>query len=217
MQRLRANFFGKTQCGKTWLAHWWAKKYCQKDILPRIVVVDKTIDQYRENLESLGFEHTELTENTATSLDWQGLLEEFPYHFFELNGTTGDQISKHMNKLAEHLLKAGNTLLILDEAYDIWSLKEKMPRLESLIRSGAKRGLDWIFISQQPIDIAMPSRSQTSLVVTFKVDEPRHSDYLAKKMGKTKQEDIENLQDREFILYNADDNSLKRGDTNNLR
>lgn len=217
MRRLRANFYGKTQSGKTWLAHWWIKKYVRKEILPRIVVVDKTPDQYKKNLKPMGFEHTELTEESPENLNWHAMLKEEPYHFFELNGPTGEQVSTHMNKLAKYLGRAGNTLLVLDEAYDIWSLKEKMPRLESLVRSGAKRGLDWIFISQQPVDIAMPSRSQTSLLLTFQIDEPRHADYLAKKMGEVTQEDIQSLRNREFILYNADESTVRKGNSNKLK
>lgn len=180
---MKANIFGKMQSGKTTLAYMIVAEWIKKDLRERFIIVDNERDQYDKNLKRLGFEEVTLSPEKPGEIAWEQVLLEESRLFVNLDRMDDNLLSRHIDELAYAVQRLGNAMFVIDEAWNIWATNEKQTELERLVRSGEKRGIERIFISQQPVDIAMPLRSQSDLVVSFKITNDRHIEKIHKFMG----------------------------------
>lgn len=201
---MRALITGQTQTGKTYFAHSVMARYIKKDLRDRYVVTDKNEDQFEKNLKPLGFSKVTLDKYKPESIDWYKVLQREPKLFIHLHNLNNDQLTDHIQDLARDIQLLGSTMLVLDEAWEIWGVNRNLPEMESLIRAGEKTGLSWIFITQQPVDVNMTLRKQADLFVTFRITAGRHVNKIYDYFGENDiiKEKVPTLPDRQYFEYN---------------
>lgn len=216
---MRAQIYGITQSGKTYFALWKVSQYIKKNRRDRYVIYDSSDDMYEKYLKDLGFDKTELTRKSPKTVDFYSILKDEPKQFFHIHSLPSKKLTTYMNDLAGDLLDLGSSVFVVDEAYSVFSLgaESKMPNLASITRAGDKTGLDWILISQQPVDLAMTGRSQADTLYTFKLTTSRHIEKILDYMpDEVSESDVENLDKREFLVYNIYDMGVGKGNTEGL-
>lgn len=208
---MRYIIYGQTQTGKTWYAHYLMSQYIKKDLRSYYIVTDTQEDQYEKNLKPLGFEKLTLNKFREGNVDFYKLIKDHPKLFIHFEMLDDDKLDNHLTNLARDLQYLGNSFVILDEAWQIWGVHEKKSELQSLIRAGEKTGLDWAMITQQPVDLAMDTRTQVEKYVSFRVHGENHTERIADKMGGGKElaGKIESLDKRTFYQYDTTKNRLE--------
>ena len=208
---MRMLVFGQTQTGKTYYAHSILAEYISKGMRDRYVVTDKHTDQYEKNLEPMGFSKVTLDKYQPESINWFKVLQREPKLFIHLSDLSNKQLVGHITDLARDLSLLGNTMLVLDEAWEIWGVNKNLPEMESLVRAGEKTGLGWIFLTQQPIDVSMTLRQQADLMTTFRVKQGRHLDKIYDYFGERDviKEEVPSLDKMEYFQYNTKTQELE--------
>ena len=207
---MRYMIYGQTQTGKTWYSHYILSKYLKNDLRSYYVITDTQVDQYEENLKDMNFEKATVDKYSVENVDYYKLIQDNPRLFIHFQMLNNDQLDSHLSNLARDLQYLGNSFVILDEAWQIWGVHEKKPELQSLVRAGEKTGLDWCMITQQPVDLAMDSRTQVEKYITFRVHGDSHAKKIAEKMngGQELKNKITELPERTMYQFDTETQEL---------
>ena len=209
---LTATIYGKIGSGKSYLAHWIAKKYSELNKRDRHIVVSTTVQDRDKYLPE--YDKISVDERTPDDLDWGQILINHPNLYVEMVGLD-EQNEHHLDKLSRTVRDMGNCLFMVDESHQLFGRYTDAEGMRYLIRQGRKYAVEWVLASQQPVDVAKEGASQANVLIVFRTEDKAHVERLSKRL-EVKESVIRNLDDYEYIIHNAAEGKTERESTNNL-
>ncbi len=167
---------GKPGCGKSYLASRLVRAYTRGRYKARVVVVDMPAgtSPYRPYVRDRA-----VVDRRHVCLAWDELIADHPSILIEVSDLTAQEIQVMMDGLCAAILRAGDTLLVIDEAHQFFPRTRTPLGLERLLRAGRKWGIDVIMVTQIVVDLAIAAIKLANVLVAFQVTERNDLSRLA--------------------------------------
>lgn len=150
----RYTFIGKTRSGKSFLA-WYLLRHFAKDKTRQIIFIDP--------------KHERRQFGDGTLLDWPKLVKKYePKTHVQVFQTF--QWNTELDNMVDHVLKRGNTIVVLDELGGIADANSVPKGLTRLWTQGGGKGVGSWAMLQRPKRTPQVIKTQTEMFFLFRIN-----------------------------------------------
>ena len=162
---------GTSRTGKSWLKDWTIKKYDKLNKRRFFVAIDDNINNCKALIDK-GFQVEEIDRNNIFyEYDYRNFLLDNEKVVFILNDLVDEEIAEFIGKITNIIWTLGDTLFVIDEAWQYINKYTNPKPLIRVIRGGAKVGIDTMIISHRLQDIPTQVISLLNTIISFRLVE----------------------------------------------
>jgi len=194
---------GKTGTGKSYLLNYLIHREYELKRRGGIVVLDFRGD-HLNLLKQPDFHYLRISGDILNnySIDWEGVLKEYPYLIVEPYKLTQEEYQQLGNDIALGIIEVQNRVFFLEECQLCFSVYDSIKRgFGVLITTGRKIGIDFYFTSQRAGIVNSTAVSQANVRISFTLDDV--NDLQRMRTHFSSEINLAELRRFEFVAYNV--------------